>query len=232
MLGYLIWRGEGRPRVTLERRTVGGVWFQVLEARGGGRRIVRRVRRAVEEMRANGVRRCVAEPDWPAEWGEGLQPVGEERLRCAILPQLLDWLAEQKGISLCKAAVDLCAPWADGPVWEAARILSGRCRYLRLDMDGADALREELWRRYGIAAGSAGSPASLQICFGEPTGDAPALLLGPGCGQLQKADLAIPRALTEDLNPYPVTPQLVAALWECGAVKTEEIRLKSLDFHA
>jgi hypothetical protein len=232
MLGYLIWRGAGRPRVVRERRAIGGVWFQVLEVRGRGRRIVRRVRRAVEEMRADGVRRCVAEPDWPAEWGEGLQPVGEERLRCAILPQLLDWLAEQKGLHLSGATVELTAPWADKPVREAARLLSRRCRYLRLDMDGADALREELWRRYGIAAGSAGSPASLQICFGEPTGDAPALLLGPGCGQLQRVEYTIPEALTEDLNPYPVTPQLVAALWECGAVKTEEIRLKSLDFHA
>ena len=38
--------------------------------------------------------------------------------------------------------------------------------------------------------------------------------------------------LAEDLKPYAVTAQLVAALWECGAVKTEEIRVKSLDFHA
>lgn len=232
MLGYLIWHGEERPRVVLERRAIGGVRFCVLEVWGRERRVSRRVRCALGEMTDRGVRRCIIPSEWPAAWRGGLTELDEQGLRQALFPHMLDWLSEQGGLSLGGATVELSALWADRPVWEAARVLSRRCRYLRLRMDGADALREELWRRCGIAAGGGQSPPALQVCFGEPVGDAPALLLGSDCGLRQEAAYELPEAIATGLAPYPVTPQLVAALWTCGAVKTEEIRLKSLDFHA
>ncbi len=232
MFGYLIWHGAGRPRVTLERRRIGGVYFQVLEAQGGQRRIRRRVRHAVGEMAARGVRRCVFDPSWPAAWRGDLGEIGEQDLRRALLPHTLDWLSEEKGLRLGGAAVELSAPWADRPVWEAACLLSRRCRYLRLSMDGANELRQELWRRYGISAGGGEGRAALTICFGDPVGDGPRLLLGPACGQQQPAVYQLPPALTADLAPYPVTTSLVAALWQGGGVKTGDIRVKSLDFHA
>ena len=233
MFGYLIWRGEGRPRVILEQRAIGGVTFCVLEARGRERRVTRRVLRALGAMEEWGIRRYVVEPDWPRAWREDLAEVEEDTLRQALFPQLLDWLSAQGRLTLDGAAVELSAPWASRAVWEAARVLSRRCRYLRLRLEGADALRQDLWRRYGIAAGGGGEgPAALQVCFGEPAGDAPALLLGPGCGRAQQAAYAVPESLTADLGTCPLTPQLLAALWQCGAVRTEEIRLASLDFPA
>ena len=232
MFGYLIWRGEGRPRAVLEQRTIGGANFCVLEARGTGRRAARRVLRALGEMADWGVRRYVIEPEWPEAWGEDLAQVEEDTLRQALFSRLLDWLSAQGRLSLDGAAVELSAPWASRAVWEAARILSRRCRYLRLRMEGAEALREDLWRRYGIAAGGGEGPAALQVCFGVPAGDAPALLLGPGCGRAQRAEYTAAERVTAGLGPYPLTPQLLAALWQCGAVKTEEIRLSSLDFPA
>ena len=231
MLGYLIWHGEGRPRAVLERRLIGGAWFLVLEAWGSQRRLSRRVKRGLQAMAEHGIRRWIMDPEWPKIWRDGLPQVDEQALRRALLPRLLDWLAEHEGLYLGGAAVELSAPWADQPVWEAARVISRRCRYLRLRMENADALRDDLWRRYGIAAGGEGT-AALQVCFGEPVGDAPALLLGPGCGQRQKAEYAVPETVAEKLATYPVTSQLVAALWECGVLKTGEIRPKSLDFHA
>lgn len=231
MLGYLIWHGEGRPRAILERRAIGGAFFWVLEAWGRERRLNRRIRRSLAELASRGVRCCVIPPEWPAAWREGLAEVDEQGLRQALFPHMLDRLAEQGRISLSGATVELSAPWADRPVWEAARVLSRRCRYLRLRMEGAEALRHDLWRRYGIAAGGEG-PAALQVCFGEPAGAAPALLLGPGCGLRQKAVYTLPEAVSAGVAPYPVTAELVAALWICGAVKTEEIRMQSLDFPA
>ena len=230
MLGYLIWHGAGRPRATPERRAIGGAPFLVLEARGGERRVRRRVRRAVAEMAADGVRRFVLDPTWPAAWREGLPQGEEQELRRALLPKLLDWLSEHEELHLGGATVEISAPRADRPVWEAARLLSRRCRYLRLRMDGADELSRDLWRRYGISAGEGGGRAALEICFGQPAGDGPALLLGPGCGERQRADYLLPEPLAERVRPYSLTPQLTAALWMCGAVKTEEIRVNSLYF--
>lgn len=231
MFGYLIWHGEGRPRAALERRVIGGAWFWVLEARGAQRRLGRRVQRGLQTMADHGVRRWVVDPGWPEIWREGLPEVDEQGLRCALLPQFLDYLSGH-GLGSDGDTAEILAPWADRPVWEAARMLGRRYRYLRLRMEGASALLEDLWRRYGISAGGGGGPAALQICFGESDGQAPALLLGPGCGRKQRAEYALPETAADGLAPYPVTPQLVAALWECGVLKTGEIRLKSLDFHA
>ena len=231
MLGYVMWHEGGRPRVLVERRIIGGAAFCVLEAWGRQRRLSRRVHRALRELEMQGIRRYVVDPSWPDVWREGLAEVEEDGLRQALFPRLLDWLTQQGRLSLDGATVELSAHWADGAVWEAARILCRRCRYLRLRVEGSGPLREELWRRYGVAAGGE-RPATLQVCFGEAAEGPPALLLGPGCGRRQKAVYALPEAIAAGLEDYPVTPQLAAALWMCGAVKTEEIRLQSLDFPA
>ena len=232
MLGYLIWHGAGRPRVTWERRPIGGVTFCVLEAWGGERRINRRIRRTLGELTDRGVRRWIISPEWPDVWREGLVEVEEDGLRQALFPQMLDWLSAQGRLSLGGATVELSAPWADGAVWETARILGRRCRYLRLRVEGDAALRQDLWRRYGIAVVGEESPASLQVCFGRSAEGVPALFLGSGCGRRQRAEYDLPEAVSMAMGPYPLTSQLAAALWQCGAVKTEDVRLKSLDFPA
>ncbi len=230
MFGYLIWHGEGKTRAVLERRAIGGAWFLVLEVWGDQRRLSRRVRRGLRAMEDRGVRRWVMDPAWPEKWRTDVAEVDECALRRALLPRLLDCLIRE-GLQLDGAAVELTASRADEAVRHAAAVLSRRCRYLRLRMDGAAELEAELLRRYGIASGGA-APVALEICFDRPVSGAPVLLLGAGCGKAQKAVYAIPGRVTEGLRPYALTPQLVAALWECGAVKTGDIRLKSLDFHA
>ncbi len=86
MYGYLRWDPEGRPRVALHPETIGGAAFLTLEARGGEKRLNRRIARAAAAMERAGVRRCVVPENWPSAWLSGLQPVGEAELRRAVFP--------------------------------------------------------------------------------------------------------------------------------------------------
>ena len=231
MFGYLLWHPSGRPRVTLQPTEIGGVTFLVLEVQGGGRRLRRRVNRAVADMERCGVRRCVMPPDWPAEWRGSLQPVEEQALRQMVFPRLLERLCRERHLDLAGATTMLSAPFMGQRVWEAADLLARRSRYLILSVEGGEELRRELWRRYGIAAVAAGHPA-LQVCFDEPVERVPALLLGPDCSRRQTVTYTLPPRRQEALEGWEVTSQLVSALWESGALPAEEIGVRSLGFRA
>lgn len=229
MLGYLIWQEEGRPAVTLERRTIGGAVFLVLDARGRERRLRRRIDRAVEEMARRGVRRWVVPENWPEAWRRSVAPVPVYPLRRALLSQMLDCLCARQSLDLRNETALLSAPRADEPVRRAAELLSRRCRYLVLQMEGAEGLYQDLWRRFGLSPGMGqGGKPRLQVSFGEPLEGIPALLLGPDCQQRQTVIYgltACPEA------PFP-GEQTAAALWSAGALSPEEIRVRAVEFHA
>ena len=231
MFGYLIWHPSGRPRVTLQPAEIGGVTFLALEVQGGGRRLRRRVNRAVTDMERCGVRRCVMPPEWPEEWRGGLRPVEEQNLRQTVFPRLLERLCRERHVDMGGATTMLSAPFMGRQVWKAADLLARRSRYLILSVDGGEELRRQLWRRYGISAVTAGYPA-LQVCFDEPVERVPALLLGPDCGRRQTVTYELPTRMQEVLEGWEITSQLVSALWESGALPAEEIQVRSLGFGA
>ena len=226
MFGYLTWVRSGRPGVALERLQLGGAPFLALEVRGESRRLRRRVLRAVAQMERVGVRRCVMPPDWPAAWRGGLRPVEETRLRQALLPQLLNCFCAQRGLVLEQATTMLCAPRPDSAVWAAAELLAQRSRHLILSVEGGEQLRRALWRDYGLSAG--GGEASMQVCFAAPLYGIPALLLGAEAQNRQPVCYDLTPPWEEQLQAYPVTPQLLAALWESGALPSSAVRIRSL----
>ncbi|MBE6990321.1 MAG: hypothetical protein E7426_06220 [Ruminococcaceae bacterium] len=227
MYGYLIRGGEGRPEAELHPLHLGGVNFLALETRGSGRRLDRRVRRALLEMERRAIRRCVMPTDWPAAWRGRFHPVEERQLRQALLPQLLERFCAQRQICPGISTALLSAPRADAAVWQAAELLSRRCRYVLLDVPEAEKLSSALRHRYGVAAGHGGFPA-LQVCFGNPAEGIPAVLLGPDCARRQTVCYELPPLRRAALDPYPVSPQLVAALWAAGALPTAEIGVHTL----
>lgn len=228
MFGYLTWQEEGRPSVSLVQRQIGETAFLVLEAQGNPRRLRRRVRRAMEEMTRRGVRRCVVEESWPEVWRTQLALVEEYPLRRTLLPLLLERLCRQRRIALAEEAALLCAPGVDEAVWAAAQTLAQRSRYLVLAVDGGEALRQHLWRQYGLSPVITQRPA-LQVCFGEPMLPAPAILLGPSCQHHQRIIYRLSPTWQERLTPWPVSAQLVSALWESGTLPAKEIRVSAVE---
>ncbi|MBO4854185.1 MAG: hypothetical protein J5482_03470 [Oscillospiraceae bacterium] len=227
MFGYIAWERFGKPRVMLDRRFIGGIPFVTLEVRGEGRRVRRRVLRAAKEMERMGVRRCVMPEGWQAAWETGLRPVGEDKLRQALLPQLLSRFCEERGLILEQSTTLLCAPRPESAVWTAAKLLAQRSRHLILSVEGGEALRQTLWREYGLSAGGGGQ-AALQVCFAAPVYPIPALLLGSGCQIRQKVSYGLNALWTEKLGEYLPTPQLLTALWEIGALPLSAVEVLSL----
>ena len=231
MWGYVIWRPAERSGVSVYGASVGSAPVCMLEVRGSGWRTARRVRRELARLTDRGVRRWVLPPDWPAAWGEAACPISEQGLRRALFPKLLNSVCDRNELTAASSAVLLTAPRTDRWVWEAAEYLCCRCRYLHLEAAGSEELRRRLWLRYGLAAGGSVRPA-LQVCFDSPTTRLPAVLLGPECERRQPAVYRVPPARLAGFGPHPVTPQLTAALWECGAVPAEEIQVVSLGSNA
>lgn len=226
MFGYLTWERFGKPGVMLNQRMICGVPFLTLEVSGESRRVRRRVLRAAGQMKRMGVRRCVMPEDWPAAWETGFHPLGEEKLRQALLPQLLNRFCEERGLLLEQSTTQLCAPRPNQAVWAAAKLLAQRSRHLILSVEGGDALRQALLREYGLSAG--GGRASLQVCFATPSYPVPALLLGSDCRSRQPVRYGLDPSWTEKLADYPLTPQLLTALWESGGIPSSAVRIRSI----
>lgn len=232
MFGYFVWEPEGRPRILLRPAEIAGVTFLALEARGGEKRLGRRMDRALAAVERAGIRRCVMPENWPASWRRELLPVEEAGLRQAVFPRLLERFCRERRLEPDKSAAMLSAPFVSRAVWEAADLLARRSRYLILSVEGGGALSRELLRRYGVSPVTAGRRPAFQVCFGEPAAPVPALLLGSGCGRRQTVTYRLPARLEEALASRDVPAQLVAALWESGAVETREIGVVSLGFPA
>ncbi len=219
MYGYVV----SARRFLLERRRLLGVWFAVMEVPAGGLLAGYGRRRAFRLLRRQGITRCILPAEWTAEAAEqGLLPVEVQPLRQALLPQLLDRHCE-----LHHASAVLRAPYVTAAVTAAAETLAQRVRYLTLDTGGGtDALAHMLRCRYGLCVGGTG-PAALTVSFGGAPHALPAICLGPDCARFQRLCYAPLPGLPPD-----APEQLLAALFEAGGIKKEEICVKTIALNA
>lgn len=218
MYGY-VWEGE---RAGVTRQRIGGVWFAVATVPSSGRLLAGYRRgRVLRKLRRQGIRTCVlpsALTTEAARWGLREMPVQE--LRLALLPQLLDMRGD-----LRRATAVLRADCADAAVYRAAAVLASRVRYVTLQVGaGGEALAEALRRRFGLCAGSV-EGAALTVSFGGAPEHGAVICLGEDCGRYQRLTYEMPEGL---LDPWPVSEQLLAALYQAGEIKKEEIRVKTI----
>ena len=217
MYGYV---REGE-RAGVTRQRIGGVWFAVATVPPSGLLAGYRRGRVLRKLRRQGIRTCVLPSALTAEaarWGLREMPVQE--LRLALLPQLLDMRGD-----LRRATAVLRADCADAAVYRAAAVLASRVRYVTLQVDaGGEALAEALRRRFGLCAGSV-EGAALTVSFGGAPEHSAVICLGEDCGRYQRLTYEMPEGL---LDPWPVSEQLLAALYQAGEIKKEEIRVKTI----
>ena len=221
MYGYVMW-GKG-PGLTAEN--IGGVWFAVARVPRGGFLAALRRRLIWRRLRRYGVTRCVLPEELEGETARwGLLPVEVDRLRLALLPRLLDLRGD-----LRRATALLRADCVTADVYRAAAVLAGRVRYLTLAVGGGEEdLARALRQRFGLCTGSVERPA-VTVSFGGAPEDGAAICLGPDCRRWQR----VTYGLTVDMpGPWPVSEQLLAALWEAGEIKKEQIRVKTIAFNA
>ncbi len=226
MLGWVIWHPQGKSRI--ERCTVCGVPFYRLETpppRLFWQR--KRLRRRIGEMRKRGVRQVVVHGTGPDHllWSCGVTAIDPAPLRMMLLPQLLDYAQEEWKLPLRTAAVCLRAGGADETVCQAAQVLARRVRYLKLALETEQTeLETMLRRRYGLGMG--GGQAVLEVCVSlEGSGTLPTLYLGKDCAVRQEVWLFYPEADWAD-------EQMLAAFFQAGKLKTDEIQVKSVGFRA
>lgn len=226
MLGWIIWERQGKGRI--ERCTVCGVPFYRLEMpppRMFWQR--KRLRRRVLALRKRGVYQVVVQGAGPDHmlWEGGVRAIDPAPLRLVLLPKLLAYVQEEWQLPLRTAAVRLRAGSADETTCKAAQMLAQQARYLVLALETGQAELETLLRRR-CGLGMGGGRAVLEVCIGvESSGSLPALHLGKDCAARQKIGLFYPEADWAD-------EQLLAALFQAGKLKTDEIRIKSVGFRA
>ena len=215
MYGYVI---PGH-RLVLERRRLGGVWFAVAEIPCCGLLARLGRRRAYRLLRREGITRCVLPEQWAEEAAAyGLLPVEVYSLRQALLPGLLDRQGD-----LQHASAVLRAPYVSAAVSAAAMLLAQRVRYLSLETGGGTVELADMLRcRYGLCAGRIDA-AALTVCFGGAPPPGPAICLGPDCARFQSLTYAPIPGLPQD-----APEQLIAALFEVGEIKKEEIYVKTI----
>ena len=156
-----------------------------------------------------------------ARWG--LLPVEVSPLRLAMLHQLLDTCGD-----LRRGTAVLRAECATPTVYRAAVVLAGRVRYLSLELDnGGEALEQALRQRFGLCLGRVGQPAVTVSFGGAPSENT--ICLGEDCRHYQRVTYDVPEGMP---GPWPVSEPLLAVLFEAGAIKKEQIRVKTIAFNA
>ena len=222
MYGYI---RQGR-RTALTRELIGGVAFQVLTVGTGPLRRVR-ARRLLRRLARQGVSAAVFED---GAWREaaaryGIRPVPVGPLRLSKLGELLDAVCPV----LSGKTARLCTGEDGSTARRAARVLVKRARYVAAEPPGQAALEQWLLARYGVAAGCGGqTPAVTVWCgmAGEERNGA-AVYLGEDCTARQEV-----RYAAAGLGPWPVSEQLLAALFAAGRWEPSQIHVVSVTSRA
>ena len=222
MYGYI---RQGR-RTELTRELIGGVPFQVLTVGTGPLRRVR-ARRLLRRLARQGVSAAVFED---GAWREaaaryGIRPVPVGPLRLAKLGELLDAVCP----ALSGKTARLCTGEDGSTARRAARVLVKRARYVAAEPPGQAALEQWLLARYGVAAGCGGqTPAVTVWCgMGGEERDGAAVYLGEDCTARQEV-----RYAAVGLGPWPVSEQLLAALFAAGRWEPSQIHVVSVTSRA
>lgn len=222
MYGYI---RQGR-RTELTRELIGGVPFQVLTVGTGPLRRVR-ARRLLRRLARQGVSAAVFED---GAWREaaaryGIRPVPVGPLRLAKLGELLDAVCP----ALSGKTARLCTGEDGSTARRAARVLVKRARYVAAEPPGQAALEQWLLARYGVAAGCGGQTPAVTVWCGtaEEERDGAAVYLGEDCTARQEV-----RYAAAGLGPWPVSEQLLAALFAAGRWEPSQIHVVSVTSRA
>lgn len=222
MYGYI---RQGR-RTALTRELIGGVPFQVLTVGTGPLRRVR-ARRLLRRLARQGVSAAVFED---GAWREaaaryGIRPVPVGPLRLAKLGELLDAVCP----ALSGKTARLCTGEDGSTARRAARVLVKRARYVAAEPPGQAALEQWLLARYGVAAGCGGQTPAVTVWCGMAgeERDGAAVYLGEDCTARQEV-----RCAAAGLGPWPVSEQLLAALFAAGRWEPSQIHVVSVTSRA
>ena len=216
---------QGR-RTALTRELIGGVAFQVLTVGTGPLRRVR-ARRLLRRLARQGVSAAVFED---GAWREaaaryGIRPVPVGPLRLAKLGELLDAVCPV----LSGKTARLCTGEDGSTARRAARVLVKRARYVAAEPPGQAALEQWLLARYGVAAGCGGQTPAVTVWCGMAgeERDGAAVYLGEDCTARQEV-----RYAAVGLGPWPVSEQLLAALFAAGRWEPSQIHVVSVTSRA
>lgn len=222
MYGYI---RQGR-RTALTREFIGGVAFQVLTVGTGPLRRVR-ARRLLRRLARQGVSAAVFEDGaWRVAAARyGIRPVPVGPLRLAKLGELLDAVCP----ALSGKTARLCTGEDGSTARRAARVLVKRARYVAAEPPGQAALEQWLLARYGVAAGCGGQTPAVTVWCGMAgeERDGAAVYLGEDCTARQEV-----RYAAAGLGPWPVSEQLLAALFAAGRWEPSQIHVVSVTSRA
>lgn len=222
MYGYI---RQGR-RTAVTRELIGGVAFQVLTVGTGPLRQAR-ARRLLRRLARQGVSAAVFED---GAWREaaaryGIRPVPVGPLRLAKLGELLDAVCP----ALSGKTARLCTGEDGSTARRAARVLVKRARYVAAEPPGQAALEQWLLARYGVAVGCGGQTPAVTVWCGiaGEERDGAAVYLGEDCTARQEV-----RYAAAGLGPWPVSEQLLAALFAAGRWELSQIHVVSVTSRA
>ncbi len=211
MLGWIRWSEERKIR--LEQELILGLPLLVLYLPERMRGQERRVRKGVRLLNKHRVTRVLTPPRfawWPILMQAGLRPVETQALRCMLAPAWVKASMEAAGIQAEQAVLRLSGRRETPDMALAAHQLCPVVRNLIIDVPGGERLAARLRKEYGLPILPARSiQANLTLCFDS----------GP---VLEGAAFAL---VGEELPPDCEFLPLVSALWECGRVKTEDIKI-------
>ena len=239
MLGYIAW-GDGPRRPVLgERRLAGGRFMGLTmgaSIRPRGPLARARAGRAARRLWEAGVRCAVFPVDFPYTalfLRQGIAPVETVPLRRALAAPLTRRRLEGLSRRPTEAVVGLCGDRMSRELWDGARALALRYRYVLLDAPGGEELARELRREYGISLLLRPSPDQLEradalLLFSprkDLTGENPVFytLYPGGEGGRGRLPLVLPSALADQTEPNCDREQLAAALYAQGAVTAEDL---------
>ena len=189
-------------RTALTRELIGGVPFQVLTVGTGPLRRVR-ARRLLRRLARQGVSAAVFED---GAWREAAARYG-------IRPVPVGPLRLEDGSTARRAA----------------RVLVKRARYVAAEPPGQAALEQWMLARYGVAAGCGGQTPAVTVWCGMAgeERDGAAVYLGEDCTARQEV-----RYAAAGLGPWPVSEQLLAALFAAGRWEPSQIHVVSVTSRA
>ena len=151
--------------------------------------------------------------------------VGTGPLRLAKLGELLDAVCP----ALSGKTARLCTGEDGSTARRAARVLVKRARYVAAEPPGQAALEQWLLARYGVAAGCGGQTPAVTVWCGMAgeERDGAAVYLGEDCTARQEV-----RYAAVGLGPWPVSEQLLAALFAAGRWEPSQIHVVSVTSRA
>ena len=210
MLGRICW--EDRRKISLEEERLLGLPLLTLVLPDREKGWERRLNKGVRMLRERRVTRVLTPAgfdSWPVLYERGLRPVDTASLRCALVPAWVRVSLAVKGVKPESAVLCLRGNRESPEMVRSALALCPMVRGLVIDVPGGT-LPVRLQKEFGLPVLPARSAqAHLTMTF-DPS---PNLT-----GQFALQSVQFPKELE------PLT--LLAALWESGRVKTEDIQIE------